>query len=398
MLRGWELVTTGGQRLRIIHPGWANGGSGPDFHHAIIALKGKGLLKGDVEIHVSSSQWRSHGHHRDPGYNGVILHVVMWHDKDTPTMLQNGNRVPILTLQPYLELSPRELEGLCFLLAEYDQPCHDLQARLGVAALGELLDGAGDERFGLKVAHFRRELAVKEGDQIVYEGLMRALGYSKNKEPLLEQAYRVRVSALQGIASGQSGQRRGLVLGKALLNAAGLAPSPKRIDPWCEAEWHLTGLRPCNRPQLRIVGAGYLLARYIEKGLVSGVLELVMGADLKRGYRILEHGMMVTGDGAKSALIGWGRAREMVVNVVLPFSFAWGETKLQPELREHTFELYRSYPKLEENQVTRQMQRQLFSEEVTKVVNSARRQQGLIHLYHHHCLSGDCIHCPLGSE
>ena len=398
MLRGRELVATGGQRLRIIHPGWANGGSGPDFHHAIIALKGKGLLKGDVEIHVSSSQWRSHGHHRDPGYNGVILHVVMWHDKDTPTMLQNGNRVPILTLQPYLELSPRELEGLCFLLAEYDQPCHDLQARLGVAALGELLDGAGDERFGLKVAHFRRELAVKEGDQIVYEGLMRALGYSKNKEPFQELAYRLPVTALQGIASGQSGQRRGLVLGKALLNAAGLAPSPKRIDPWCEAEWHLTGLRPCNRPQLRIVGAGYLLARYIEKGLVSGVLELVMGADLKRGYRILEHGMMVTGDGAKSALIGWGRAREMVVNVVLPFSFAWGETKLQPELREHTFELYRSYPKLEENQVTRQMQRQLFSEEVTKVVNSARRQQGLIHLYHHHCLSGDCIHCPLGSE
>ncbi len=397
MLRGRELVTTGGQRLRIIHPGWANGGSGPDFHHAIIALKGKGLLKGDVEIHVSSSQWRSHGHHRDPGYNGVILHVVMWHDKDMPTMLQNGNRVPILTLQPYLELSPGELEGLCFLLAEYDQPCHDLQARLGVAALGELLDGAGDERFGLKVTHFRRELAVKEGDQIVYEGLMRALGYSKNKEPFQELAYRLPVTALQGIASGQSGQRRGLVLGKALLNAAGLAPSPKRIDPWCEAEWHLTGLRPCNRPQLRIAGAGYLLARYIEKGLVSGVLELVGGADPKRGYRILEHGMMVTGDGAKSALIGWGRAREMAVNVVLPFAFAWGETKLQPELREHTLELYRSYPKLEENQVTRQMRQQLFGEEGTTVVNSARRQQGLIHLYHHHCLSGDCIHCPLGS-
>jgi len=82
MLRGRELVTTGGQRLRIIHRGWANGGSGPDFHHAIIALKENGLLKGDVEIHVSSSQWRSHGHHRDPGYNGVILHVVMWDNQN----------------------------------------------------------------------------------------------------------------------------------------------------------------------------------------------------------------------------------------------------------------------------------------------------------------------------
>jgi hypothetical protein len=87
----------------------------------------------------------------------------------------------------------------------------------------------------------------------------------------------------------------------------------------------------------------------------------------------------------------------MVVNVLLPFSFAWGESESQPELSHHAFELYRSYPKLEENQITRQMQRQLFGGEGTKVVNSARRQQGLIHLYHHHCLGEYCLHCPLGS-
>ena len=87
----------------------------------------------------------------------------------------------------------------------------------------------------------------------------------------------------------------------------------------------------------------------------------------------------------------------MVVNVVLPFAFAWGERQSQPELRDRALELYRSYPKLEENQITRQMRRQLFAEAGTKVVNSARRQQGLIHLYHRHCLGGDCLHCPLGS-
>ncbi|MBE9501383.1 MAG: DUF2851 family protein, partial [Chloroflexi bacterium] len=68
MLRGRELVTTGGEALQIIHPGWVNGGGGPDFHHATIAIEGRGLVKGDVEVHVRSSQWRSHGHHRDPAY------------------------------------------------------------------------------------------------------------------------------------------------------------------------------------------------------------------------------------------------------------------------------------------------------------------------------------------
>jgi len=397
MLRDRELVTTCGQRLRIAHPGWANGGSGPDFHHAIIDLKGRGMIRGDVEIHLSSSQWRSHGHHLDPGYNGVILHVVMWHDQDMPTVLQNGSRVPILALHQYLESFPRELEGLCFPLAEYDQPCRDLQARLGVAGVGGVLDEAGDERFGLKAAHFRQELVGREGDQVVYEGLMRALGYSRNKEPFQELAYRLPLTVLEGIARGESGHKRGLVLGKALLAEAGLLLCHRGTEPWEEAEWHLSGVRPSNKPQLRIAGAGYLLARYIEKGLACGVLELVGDADLKRGYRSVEQQMMVTGDGVGSTLIGRARAREMVVNVLLPFAFAWGESKSQPELSHHAFELYRSYPKLEENQITRQMQRQLFGGEGTKVVNSARRQQGLIHLYHHHCLGEYCLHCPLGS-
>ena len=327
LLRSRELVTTGGQRLRIIHSGWANGSSGPDFRHAIIAIKGKGLLKGDIELHLSSSQWRSHGHHLDPDYNGVILHVVIWHDRDMATVLQNGNRVPILTLHPYLELISRGMEGLCFPLAEYDQPCHGLEVRLGVAAVGELLDGAGDERFGLKAAHFGQELVEKEADQVLYQGLMRALGYSRNKECFQELARRLPLMVLRAIARGERGQRRGLVLGKALLAEAGLLPSFTGTKPWGEAEWHLSGLRPCNRPQLRIAGAGYLLARFIEKGLVPGLLELVSGADLKMGYRVLEQGLMVTGDGANSALIGRGRAREMVVNTVLPISTPFPEAQ-----------------------------------------------------------------------
>ena len=396
MLRGRELVTTGGEALQIIHPGRVNGGGGPDFHHAIIAIEGKGLVKGDVEVHVRSSQWRSHGHHRDPAYNGVVLHVVMWHDEGMVTVLQNGNTVPVLPLHPYLELSPMEMEGFPLPFAEYDEPCHNLPARLGVAAVRKLLEEAGEERFRLKAAHFGQELAAKEGDQVLYEGLMGALGYSRNKETFQELARRLPLRVLQGIARGESSHRRGLVLEQALLSGAGLAPSSPGIKPLCEAEWHLSGVRPRNRPQLRIAGAGYLLARYIERGLASGVLELVGGADPKRGYRSLEQGMLVTVDGANSALIGRGRAREMVVNVVLPFSFAWGERESQPELRDRALELYRNYPELEENQITRQMRRQLLAEEGTVVVDSARRQQGLIHIYYSLCLAGDCLNCPLG--
>lgn len=395
MLRGRELFTVGGGRLQVIHPGRANSEGGPDFHHAIIDIKGSGLLRGDVEIHTMSSQWRIHGHHQDPGYNGVILHVVMWHDKERPTVLQSGKTVPVLPLSPYLELTPEGMERFSSPLAGYDEPCHDLRARLGDGAMGELLDKAGEERFRSKAAFFQEELAIKEGDQVLYEGLMRALGYSKNKEPFEELARRLPLRVLKGIAQRETAEGRGPLLQRALLEAAGLfPPSLGVINPMREAEWHLSGVRPCNMPQLRIAGAGYLLARYLERGLVEGVLRLVAEADAERGHGRLEQGVITRG--SKGILIGRGRAREIVVNVLLPFSFAWAERAAQGELSNHGLELYRHYPRLEENQITREMSRQLFGEQCSKVVRSAQRQQGLIHLYKSLCLEGRCPQCPLG--
>ena len=101
--------------------------------------------------------------------------------------------------------------------------------------------------------------------------------------------------------------------------------------------------------------------------------------------------MMVGGEGAKYTLIGQGRAKEMVVNVLLPFSFAWGVRTSQSELKDRALELYRGYPRLEENQVTRQMRQQLFGQGGFGMVNSA-------HLYRNFCWEGGCHRCPLGAE
>lgn len=372
-LRDKELVTAGGEHLQVIYPGRTNNEGGPDFHHAIIAT-GEGELRGDVELHVRSSGWQAHRHHRDPRYNGVILHVVMWHDKQRPTVLQDGRAVPVLPLHPYLGDS----DWFSCLLVAPDEPCHDVAARLGGDVVGELLDEAGEERFLAKAGRFQEEIAIKEGEQVLYEGLMGALGYSRNKESFEELARRMPLKVLKHIASVESLARRGAALEVALLGQAELL------------NWQLSGVRPGNMPQRRIAGAGYLLARYLKRGLVSGLLQLVREADVKNGHRRLEKGLMITRDDY-GTLIGWGRAREMVVNILLPFSFAWGEK----ELGEHALALYRSYPLLEENQITREMSRQLFGDFGYGVVNSARRQQGLIHLYKSFCLDRKCPQCPL---
>jgi hypothetical protein len=85
------------------------------------------------------------------------------------------------------------------------------------------------------------------------------------------------------------------------------------------------------------------------------VLELV-----RKGQRELEAGFMVGADGCwsrnkSSALIGRGRARDIAVNIALPFAFAWAQFSSQPELERYVLELYRCYPKLDENEITREM-------------------------------------------
>ena len=70
------LVTEGGELIGIVYPGRINDDRGPDFRDAVIATSG-GLINGDIEVHVKSSDWQAHRHHQDPAYNRVILHVVM---------------------------------------------------------------------------------------------------------------------------------------------------------------------------------------------------------------------------------------------------------------------------------------------------------------------------------
>ena len=88
------LVTRQGMPLRVLHPGWPGRGAGPDFRDAIIATPSDRLLRGDVELHVRASDFRAHGHHTDPRYNGVVLHLVFEDDAAADTRLASGRRVP----------------------------------------------------------------------------------------------------------------------------------------------------------------------------------------------------------------------------------------------------------------------------------------------------------------
>ena len=267
-LSGKELVTEEGERLKIIYPGRLNGDSGPDFRDAVITMNGSSSVKGDVEIHSKSSDWYSHGHHGDPEYNRVILHVVGWHDCNS-TLKQSGKLVPVLCLSPKRWHRARHL------------PCFQIMKRKDRQSLRNLLDVAGEERFKQKAALFQARLQQEEAGQVLYQGMMRALGYSKNMEPFEELAHKMPLNFIEKMEPRES-----LATKQAwLLGIAGLLPSQhsqgklpnekefqeleqiwqltgKKAKTMNKSDWQFSHVYPSNSPLRRIVAQSYILQRY----------------------------------------------------------------------------------------------------------------------------------------
>ena len=79
-----QLKTFDDQMIEIIDAGENNKDfAGPDFFNSRIKI-GDLTYLGDVEIDVSHSNWKTHGHYLDKKYNKVILHVVLSKEKFQP--------------------------------------------------------------------------------------------------------------------------------------------------------------------------------------------------------------------------------------------------------------------------------------------------------------------------
>lgn len=400
-----------GRLVRIGSSGIENKDSGPDFLSAKIIFDDE-VIVGDVELHLRSGDWRSHGHHRDPRYNDVILHVVLWDDRDAPTQLENGSHVPTLVLFDYLNGS---MDDLSIRARERQQglfPCRGVGSRLEDDRLGAILDRAGDERFDIKSARFEVEQILDDPPEVLYRGILGALGYAKNKKPMQKLAGLLPLRVLENAAK-EANADGALALQALLLGGGGLLPSqsdgksrmPSTVDTavletaWrslggqsamTRSEWHLFRMHPRNFPTSRLLGAGELIARYAEPGLLAGLMERLRTAQPRKPAPVLEDPLVTP------EYIGKGRAREVVVNVILPFARSWAELHADHGLDEHALDVYRCYPRLGENQITRHLSDLFWGKGNWKVVNSARRQQGLIHVYKTFCEVQRCQMCPLG--
>ncbi|MGJ8654293.1 MAG: DUF2851 family protein [Opitutaceae bacterium] len=233
-----SLQTVCGKRIEVTDPGRWNLLEGPDFKGARIAFDGV-LFTGDVEVHFSPSDWHLHHHEKNPNFDGVLLHVVLYPaGEDEPQVkTMSGTVPPVLVLLPLLE---RDLEAYAtdeaLLEMEKVEDLDWLVEFLGkpAALRKQIVADKAAERWRHKARFARKRLEAANWTEVCHQMCLEVLGYSRNRAPMSRIALEY---PIESMASGE-------ICADALYESQ-------------VGAWKLSGLRPVNHPKRR-------LAQYLE--------------------------------------------------------------------------------------------------------------------------------------
>jgi hypothetical protein len=186
-----HLKTRTGQALEVISPGIWNAESGPDFLKAHIRI-GAQEFKGDIELHLSEEGWEQHGHHMDPRYQQVILHLALWTPKH-PKVLRKADGSELVC--GYLEDALTMPLGKLVQLIDLDlypyrkfvgsgRCAHAVFEQMPTAQMHALFTSAAVWRLEQK-QRFLQARCLDLNEQLL-AGFAMALGYKANAQAFLE--------------------------------------------------------------------------------------------------------------------------------------------------------------------------------------------------------------------
>ncbi len=380
---GFAQRTTDGREVEILSVGEHNHDAGPDYSHARIRIDGKEWI-GNIEIHVSSSDWTKHHHHTDKAYDSVILHVVRVADK--PVYNSKGELVPQCELQ--YPSDQDYLSGLFALAQQMDSATSRIGCAEQLINEPELLTNGWRKtllykRLECKRASIKRLLEITKGswEHALYISLARNFGFHTNSLPFEQLAINTPLSCLMKHRNSLF-QLTAILLGQASLIKEeekelqkeyhflrikfGLTP----IDP---TMWKHARMRPQNSPELRVRQFAQLI--YQSENLLSKIID-------EKGLKELEQLFNVPQMGKSSIDI-------LLINTVIPYKYAYAMHQNNAEKAEQTAELMESIAP-ENNVIVRQWR------VLGQQIHNAADTQALLHLYQNYCQHHECINCEVG--
>jgi len=404
-----KLLYAGGSKITVIHPGEYNRDSGPDFFNARILIGGI-LWAGNVEIHVRSSHFVAHGHHEDPLYDNLILHVV--DEIDRIVFNSKGEEITTvrISFDPGLYNSYLDLVNNPMTIA-----CQDHLVEADNILVRHWLNSLVVERLRKK-----SELIMKifsetgsDWDETFYRLLARYFGFRVNSEPFEMLAAAIPFRIIRKHADNRF-QIEALMFGTAGLLDEGLFRdavndgyylslikeyrvlsakySLRPIHGWL---WKFSRLRPVNFPTIRISQLSALLS--VSGGLFSKILEL---SDLRLLKDVLEvdasdywedHYVFGKRSRKSSRRTGGQATLVFLINAVIPMIFVYGRERDRIDISERAVDFLEEL-EAEENIITSEWRLAGIKAE------SAFYSQALIQLRNEYCKKRRCLECRIGSD
>lgn len=399
-----NLHTTQNQGIEIREPGEQNPHAGPDFFNARLCI-GHTHWAGNVEMHISSSEWLTHGHSTDPAYDNVILHVVFI--EDTPILRTNGERIPCLELKNRI---PPDLLGIYERLEREEAwiPCEQFIQTIPGVIRTNWLDRLMIERLETKTAVIKNALLATQNDweEAFYRVIAQSFGLKVNTEPFEALA---RTLPLKLLAKHKSNllQIEALIFGQAgFLKTPFQDQWPKDLareyrhlahkydlTPLQLSQWKYLRLRPANFPSVRLAQFSALIHR--AEHLFANVLEVNSLAEVEQIFQLQtstyweDHFLFDKPSIRLEKHLGQTFIHLLIINTIVPVLFYYGKSKDLETYQQHAIALLESIPP-ERNALLDSWNALGFS------AKNAFHSQALIQLKTHYCDQKRCLDCAFG--
>jgi hypothetical protein len=444
-----NLKTSDGDAVLILEPGKRNYDSGPDYANAKIKI-GEKTFTGDVEIHKDFSGWLEHRHKNDRRYNSVILQVVLWNSQDKiHPVIKNKRYIPTVILSDFLKYSIREIwrEIINNPSDKFRLPCFKNNLNVPNDIIKKMLNKLALERLNMKAGRLRERIeeltgikelksakAVKQvyiWEQLFYEYVFEALGFSKNKEQMLRLARHAELKKIKEVLPLY--KDNSILIHAILFGASGFLFDLRIKDDYIsslkelwekhksyfnneivyKSEWMFFRLRPQNFPTIRLaIGAG-IISEILYSSLFKDVVLAFSDEENfneKRTYKMLfnlfniglsgywaEHynfGKVSAGNYSK---LGKQRLNDIIVNVIIPVVYLYADVFGKEEIIRNILEFYTQLNIKNTNSVLKVMDEQLLSINGIKI-NTPAAEQAAIHLYNFYCIREKCESCMIGTN
>ncbi len=400
------LLTTDGEPIIVLNPGFKNTHAGTDFLEAKIKISNT-IWVGNVEIHIKSSDWNKHKHEENEAYGKIILHVV--YHNDAPVKTFNNTSFCTLALHAHLPISVLNKYEL-MMQSSLFIPCANNLSMVKSITIQTQLQRMLAERLEEKSTRIVHLLKQNQQDwqHVMYVQLARGFGLHINQDAFEQLAiqtplkviakHQFNLLQIEALLFGQAGlldeyfdEAYPLLLQQEYLYLKKLY----QLQPIAKHAWKFLRLRPANFPTIRIAQFAKLMMQ--SAGLFSKIMSADTLKDIEQLFHIdvsgfwLTHFTLYEPSVPRKKALGKSFIHTLIINAIIPTMYMYGKLQGNESYCTKAIELLQQLP-AENNHILTRWQA------LYPHAQHAADTQALLQLYNKYCDAKKCLACSIGYE